>query len=97
MENFNQLSNAETERLAILSEELGEVLQVVGKTLRHGFESRNPLEADSQTNRRLLEKELGDVLNVLNMMYAAGDIVQETVAERTKYKASTIAKWLHHQ
>lgn len=97
MENFNQLSNAETERLAILSEELGEVLQIIGKTLRHGYESRNPLESDSPTNRMLLEKECGDVLNIINMMYAAGDIAQEKVAERTKYKASTIAKWLHHQ
>lgn len=97
MENFNQLSNAETERLAILSEELGEVLQVIGKTLRHGYESRNPLEEDSQTNRRLMEKELGDVMNIVRMMYEAGDIIETAVVERSKYKASTIAKWLHHQ
>lgn len=97
MENFNQLSNAETERLAILSEELGEVLQVIGKTLRHGYECRNPLEEDSQTNRRLIEKELGDVMNIVRMMYESGDIIEAAVVERSKYKASTIAKWVHHQ
>jgi hypothetical protein len=97
VENFNQLTNAETERLAVLAEELGEVLQIVGKTLRHGYESRNPLEADSLTNRRLLEKELGDVMHMVQRMYQSNDIVETTVIERSKYKASTIAKWLHHQ
>ena len=37
MNNFNQLTPAETERLAILAEECGEVIQAVGKILRHGY------------------------------------------------------------
>lgn len=36
MEHFNQLSPAEAERLALLSEELGEAQQAIGKILRHG-------------------------------------------------------------
>lgn len=36
-EPFNDLSNAELERLALLLEELGEAQQVIGKILRHGY------------------------------------------------------------
>lgn len=42
MKNFNGLSPAETERLALLSEEMGEVQQAIGKILRHGYESIHP-------------------------------------------------------
>ena len=34
---FNELSPAEVERLAILAEEMGEAIQVIGKVLRHGY------------------------------------------------------------
>jgi hypothetical protein len=37
--SFNQLTDAEAERLALLAEECGEVVQVIGKILRHGYES----------------------------------------------------------
>ena len=39
---FNQLSDAQLERLYILSEELGEAQQAVGKILRHGYDSKHP-------------------------------------------------------
>jgi hypothetical protein len=38
--NFNGLAPAETERLALLLEELGEAQQAIGKILRHGYESQ---------------------------------------------------------
>jgi len=40
--HFNGLSPAEAERLALLAEECGEVVQAVCKVLRHGYESTNP-------------------------------------------------------
>ena len=33
---FNGLTPAEAERLALLMEECGEVVQIIGKVLRHG-------------------------------------------------------------
>ena len=42
MSNFSRLSAGEVERLAILAEECGEVIQVVGKVLRFGFEPCPP-------------------------------------------------------
>lgn len=41
-EHFNGLTPAEAERLAMLSEECGEVIQIIGKILRHGYDSYHP-------------------------------------------------------
>ncbi len=58
-EHFNQLSPSEAERLAMLAEGCGEVVQAIGKILRHGYESTHP--DGGPTNRATLERECGDV------------------------------------
>src|SRR5579872_899269 len=42
-----RLTPAQIERLALLAEECGEVMQAVSKILRHGYESRNPFRHQS--------------------------------------------------
>lgn len=66
-EHFNRLTPAEAERLAMLAEEAGEIVQVVGKILRHGYESHYP-GIPSETNRDLLANEVCDFLAVVQMM-----------------------------
>lgn len=66
-DHFNQLTPAEAERLAMLAEECGEVIQVVGKILRHGYASCHPANL-TVTNKELLVKELQDVNAVLQEM-----------------------------
>ena len=61
--HFNQLTPAEAERLAMLAEECGEVIQVIGKILRHGYDSYHPNDP-ATTNRQLLGRELTDLLAV---------------------------------
>jgi len=61
--HFNRLTPAEAERLAMLAEECGEVIQVIGKILRHGYDSYHPADP-STTNRQLLGRELTDLLAV---------------------------------
>jgi NTP pyrophosphatase (non-canonical NTP hydrolase) len=95
--NFNQLTPAETERLSLLAEEMGEVIQVIGKILRHGYESSNPLKENSQINRRILEKEIGDVELIIYMMAEAHDIDRNDVDRARIEKSKKIGKWLHHQ
>lgn len=90
------MSEAELERLALLSEELGEVQQIVGKIIRHGYSSYSPLDESKTTNRKLLEKELGDVLFAANLMIANNDISQTVIQNRSHYKRDTIQKYLHH-
>lgn len=95
--NFNELTDAQTERLALLAEECGEVVYVVGKILRHGYESQNPLDPKAITNVRMLEKELGDLRNAIQMMVNAGDLFERDIETAQRKKAETIHEWLHHQ
>ena len=94
IEHFNQLTPAEAERLAILSEECGEVVQAIGKILRHGYDSR--YEA-GQTNREQLELELGDLEVIVCKMLDARDISSKNMETRIKLKTEKIKKYLHHQ
>lgn len=62
------LSKAQLERLALLTEELGEAQQCIGKILRHGYESSSPWDSSGDTNKEYLEKELGDVLFCIKLL-----------------------------
>jgi len=97
MEHFNQLTPAQAERLAILAEEAGEVIQVVGKILRHGYESCNPLIENPKTNRQLLETELGDLAFIVNKLWTDGDVNVTNIVTAAKAKAIKIVNWTHHQ
>lgn len=46
---------------ALLAEECSEVIQIVGKALRFGWENYHPEDATKETNLSLLNKEVGDV------------------------------------
>lgn len=95
MEHFNKLSPAEAERLAILSEECGEVVQAVGKILRHGYESKHP--DGGPTNRETLERECGDLYHAMFRLIGAGDIDGNEMSKWADCKAKTLRKYLHHE
>lgn len=91
------LTRAEIERLAVLAEELGEAQQVVGKILRHGFFSYNPLISGSDQNYELLERELGDIAVAIDMLVKAGNLRADAIRRRQAVKTQSIRQWLHHQ
>jgi hypothetical protein len=93
----NQLTAAEVERLAVLAEELGEAQQCIGKILRHGYESYNPVVDTGMTNRRELERECGDILEAVQMLVNAQDVSAKGLAMRCTAKRESIKRWLHHQ
>lgn len=95
-EHFNELTPAEHERLSLLNEELGEAIQVIGKILRHGFDS-NWEGRLPETNREMLEKELGDIGYARELMLLSGDINLDAIRIRQASKALTIGEFLHHQ
>ena len=97
MKFSNKLSNAETERLAVLAEECAEVIQVVGKILRHGYESVHPRRPEQGTNRQHLEEELSNVGVAIDMMINAKDLDEMSMQDRFDEKKKTIGKYLHHQ
>lgn len=99
-EPFNQLTPAEAERLAMLAEEAGEVVQICMKILRHGYASHHPDDQlGLRPNRSLLEQELGDLLGVASYMFRARDIRKIMVIQHARNKRERVYKngWAHHQ
>ena len=86
----NGLSPAQVERLAILAEECAEVIQVVNKILRHGY------QANGHDNRIALEHELGDLRWAQSLLVREDDIWQATVDRFALEKSDKAAPWLHH-
>lgn len=93
----NGLSPAEAERLALLAEECGEVVQIIGKVLRHGYASYHPENPTGPTNRHMLENELGHVMAAILMMTTAMDLSRVSIGAARVTKTSTVGRWLHHQ
>lgn len=93
-QHFNELTPAEHERLSLLFEEASEVIQIVGKIMRHGYESTHP--DGGPTNRKLLEKEIGDFLFAKNFLLEVGDINEDRVSQAETEKMSSVDGFLHH-
>lgn len=93
----NGLTPAQTERLAFLLEELGEAQQVIGKILRHGYESSNPLVVGDPTNREALEREMGDVVCAFGLLADAHDVDRTASLGRALLKKTAVKQWMHHQ
>lgn len=98
--HFNGLTPAQAERLAILAEEAGEVIQMVGKVLRHGYHSHHP-DTPSISNRALLAEEVGDLRAVIDDMSAVhNDFDAALVEHRRRSKLRRLdagSLYLHHQ
>ena len=93
----NGLSDAQAERLALLSEEMGEAVQAVGKILRHGYASVHPDAPEVGNNRVRLVHELGDVLAAIQLMKDAGDLDVGELELAKLNKLRRMGRHLHHQ
>jgi NTP pyrophosphatase (non-canonical NTP hydrolase) len=96
LHHFNELTAGEDERLALVLEECGEVVQIIGKILRHGYESHHP-DNPMALNRNLLEKELGDVLAAIDMLVQAKDVDPGHIDGFRAAKHRKVKRYLHHQ
>ena len=97
MKFSNDLTDAQLERLAILSEELGEAQQCIGKIIRHGYHSWNPTVVSTKTNKEELARELGHVNFAIDMILQSEDIEGDQVSFSYVEKEKSIQRWLHHQ
>lgn len=89
------LAPAEIERLAILAEECGEIVQAVGKVLRFGWQSQSPY--GGKTNRVQLEKEIGNLRAIVTLMLDAKDVRLGDVQSWQRAKRSAYEKWTLYQ
>lgn len=94
--SFNGLSNAEVERLSLLAEECAEVIQIIGKILRHGYYSTHPDNPDGPHNADMLETELGHIEAAKKLMFDAADIDRAYVSQAKKDKLRSVQVYLHH-
>lgn len=94
--SFNKLTDAQAERLAMLAEEAGEVVQAVTKILRHGYMSSYD---NGETNQAALERELGDMAAVLRLMMLRGDIPPYDINTHAQVERAVARKlrYSHHQ
>lgn len=97
MRELPGLTPAEVERLSLLAEECGELIQVIGKILRHGYESRHPNDLNGPTNRGLLGKEGGDVLFALRFLDKNRDVAWAAFEQGCERKSESVGQYLHHQ
>lgn len=93
---FNSLSLGEDERLTVLAEECAEVIQVIAKIQRHGYDSHHPDDGMGPNNRHLLEKELGHIRCAVQLMVLNDDIKPSHILEHEQVKRHSIQQWLHH-
>jgi len=66
--------DAEKERLYMLAEEAAEVIQMVNKILRHGYDGYHPDDPLQTTNSELLQNEINDLLSIVDRMNLYNDI-----------------------
>lgn len=98
MNNFdNGLTAAQEERLYLLVEEAGEVIQAAMKILRHGLASCNPLIENGPTNLETLECELGHLMTSIGRLAHSGDVNVAEMEHHAAEKHKTGGRWLHHQ
>ena len=87
----NNLTPAELERLAYLSEECSEVIHIINKIIRHGYGD----ETTQYNNRDLLCRELIDVEKAKDLMYVMGGFqledLDKDVDDVPQYR------YMHHQ
>lgn len=86
----------EYERLAMLAEEASEIIHACTKIMRHGYESCNPLDSSSPTNRGHLIKEIRDLEAVVQLMRDKDDFwgIQ---ADSVDYVLRKKLKYTHYQ
>ena len=88
MAAFSGLTEAERERLEMLIEEAGEVIQAATKVLRFGYNNYHP-DRPSVTNKQELASEIKDFEAVAFYMYKTDDIAisaGETLDSRMEKK-----------
>ena len=91
---MDPLSPAQTERLALLMEECAEVIQMAGKSLRHGFESTHK-DYGYRLNEELLAVELGHVLAAVDLLVERGDLSRGDINTARDAKAAKIRRGTH--
>lgn len=91
---YDTMTPEEYERFSLLVEEIGEVLQIIGKIQRHGYHAS--FEGIEYDNRGDLETELGHLMFAIHLMAQRGDISTNNVERSMILKSHKVWKYLHY-
>lgn len=91
--SMNNLTDAETEVLALIAEESAEVIHIVGKILRHGLSSHHPVT--NEYNDDALNREIGNLLYVIGIAVAYNLVNEVDINYAILEKAKSIEPYLH--
>ena len=92
---MNKLTNAQNERLALLMEECGEVIHIIGKIQRHGMDSFNPYDPNETPNKKRLAAEIADLTISLALIVHSGDIDEDDIESIAEITIKNLRKFLH--
>ena len=81
------------EALIIAAEECAEVTQQICKIIRFGLDTPYITAADGTTNRAQLEKEVGDLICMIDILFEQGIIDSNNVTRAEISKREKLAKW----
>ena len=80
------------EIMHITQEECAEVTQAISKVFRFGFTGIH----NGKSNNEHLEEEIGDLLAMIELLYADGVIDEANVAKASVAKLIKLNKWSTH-
>lgn len=88
---MSPLTSEQKEVLEITKEECAEVIQVVCKGNRFGFD----VEYEGKTNRQKLTQEVGDLLCMIELMIEKDILDNDALQAAKKAKREKLKQWSH--
>jgi NTP pyrophosphatase (non-canonical NTP hydrolase) len=81
------------EALIITAEECAEVIQQISKIIRFGIDLPYVTAGDGTTNRQQLEKEVGDLICMIDILIELGIIDSRALTEAEIAKREKLKRW----
>lgn len=92
-----KLNPAQSERVDLMIEECSEVIQILTKIKRFGFDSFNPNDPEKTSNRELLSREISDFMIVSSLMAVSDGIPLDNAESYISEKLERLSVYTEHQ
>jgi hypothetical protein len=79
----------------LIQEECSEIIQIISKIRRFGFQSYHPDDPEKRSNHQLLNDEVGDFETLKNYLVEANILDPIHLAQRIKFKKEKLRKYSH--
>lgn len=97
MTNLAELFPNQQKNLDLLVEESAEVIHQVMKCNRFGLGNHNPTQRPGCNNRIELERELGDLMAIIDILDANGTISKSSLEMYSEQKINKLKQWYNKE